>query len=275
MIWPESIPINRRKGFLLTLLMNLTVLPLLLSWTGLGILLFPALFLVWKITTRWNTDRITRQLIWINARGCLLIMTPFVRFKRVGFKSNEIKLPCILVANHLSFLDLYCLGMLPFGNISIAIRNWPFKMFWYAPFMHLSRYLNVEGMEWLRISEKASKILSKGGALLFFPEGHRSRNGQLQRFYSGAFKLATETGAKIVPLCIKGTNEILPPGSWWLRPGRVTVKALEAVDPEAFTESPAHRTIRKVVKTKMAQSLVEMATNTGSIRKAATPANSA
>ena len=103
MIWPESIPINRRKGFLLTLLMNLTVLPLLLSWTGLGILLFPVFFSVWKITTRWNTDRITRQLIWINARGCLLIMTPFVRFRRVGFKSDEIKLPCILVANHLSF----------------------------------------------------------------------------------------------------------------------------------------------------------------------------
>ena len=53
------------------------------------------------------------------------------------------------------------------------------------------------------------------------PEAHRSRNGKLGRFYSGAFKVAVETGVPVVPLCITGTDEMLPPGRWWLRPARV------------------------------------------------------
>jgi 1-acyl-sn-glycerol-3-phosphate acyltransferase len=129
----------------------------------------------------------------------------------------------------------------------------------------------VEAAQWQRISEKASRLLSNGAALLFFPEGHRSRTGRLQRFYSGAFKLAAETGIKIVPLCIKGTHEILPPGRWWFKPGRVTVKALEPVDPRRFTESAAHRTMRKIVKARMAQALMEKSVDAGNTNKVAHP----
>ena len=242
--------------------MNLTVLPLILLWTALGIFLFPIGFMIWKITTCWNADRIMRQFVWIYGRGWLLIIAPFVRFKRVGAKAGKFKPPCILVVNHFSFFDTFCMAMLPFSDAAFAIRAWPFKMFWYAPFMHLAGYLDVESMEWPKISEATVDIISKGGALLFFPEGHRSRNRQLQRFYSGAFKLAIETGAKIVPLCLSGTDELLPPGRWWLRPARVTLKALEPVDPKDFTGDGAHRAMRKVVREMMARSLGEMTAET-------------
>jgi 1-acyl-sn-glycerol-3-phosphate acyltransferase len=239
--------------------MNLTALPLMLLWTAVGIFLFPALFFILKTTTRWDAEQITRRLIWVYGRGWLAIMLPFIRFELIGIKQDKIKPPCIYVANHLSFFDIYCLAFLPSFNVSIAIRNWPFKMYWYAPFMHMAGYINVENKKWEEIFEPAAHILSNGGALLFFPEGHRSRNGELQRFYSGAFKLAVETGAKIVPLCIKGTNEVLPPGRWWLSPAKVTIKALEPVNPKSLTDSSSHRLIRKTVKNMMRQSLAEMA----------------
>ena len=140
--------------------MNLTVLPLVLVWTALGIVLFPALFFILRIITRKDTDLVTRQLIWIYGRGWLGIMTPFARFKRVGLKREEIKPPCIIVTNHSSFFDIYSLAVLPYSNVSIAIRKWPFKMFWYAPFMHMAGYLNVENMIWEKTSETAAKILS-------------------------------------------------------------------------------------------------------------------
>jgi 1-acyl-sn-glycerol-3-phosphate acyltransferase len=239
--------------------MNLTALPLMLLWTAVGIFLFPALFFILKTTTRWDAEQITRRLIWVYGRGWLAIMLPFIRFELIGIKQDKIKPPCIYVANHLSFFDIYCLAVLPSFNVSIAIRNWPFKMYWYAPFMHMAGYINVENKKWEEIFEPAARILSNGGALLFFPEGHRSRNGELQRFYSGAFKLAVETGAPIVPLCIKGTNEVLPPGRWWLSPAKVTIKALEPVNPKSLTDSSSHRLIRKTVKNMMRQSLAEMA----------------
>jgi 1-acyl-sn-glycerol-3-phosphate acyltransferase len=258
MRWFQTNPSIQWADFLLIVLMNLTVLPLMLLLTMTGIILFPVLFFILKITSGWSAERIMRQLIWVYGRGWLTIMIPFIRFKGIGLKQDKIRPPCILVANHLSFFDIYCLAVLPFSNVSMAIRNWPFKMFWYAPFMHLAGYLNVEKLRWEKIYESAAKIFSKGGALLFFPEGHRSRDGELQRFYSGAFKLAVETGVKIVPLCIKGTSEVLPPGRWWLKPAKVTVKALEPVDPKSYTGSFAHRLMRKKVKSRMIQSLKEM-----------------
>lgn len=185
-------------------------------------------------------------------------MAPFVRFRREGFKEGRIKPPCILVVNHLSFFDTYCMALLPFSDVTFAVRAWPFRMPWYAPFMHIARYLNVEDMSWEEISETGSQVISEDGALLFFPEGHRSRDGQLRRFFSGAFKVAVETGAEIVPLCIAGTNELLPPGRWWLKPARVTLKALEPVAPKGFTGPSAHRELRKAVKGRMSRALGEM-----------------
>ena len=255
---PEPNCADRLPGFGLTLLMNLTVIPLLLSWTGLGIILFPALFVALKLTTPWDREKITRQLIWIYARISLVMMIPFVQFKADGLKKNELKPTCILVANHLSFSDLYSLALLPFGDISVIVRDWPFKMFWYAPFMHLAGYVNVENVPWPAISEAVARILSKGATLLIFPEGHRSRSGQLQRFYSGAFRLAVETGVKIVPLCIAGTDQLWPPGRLWLKPARVKVRALKPVDPAEFTGTSAYRAIKKVVQTSMADNLREM-----------------
>lgn len=269
---PESNCADRLPGFGLTLLMNLTVIPLLLSWTGLGIILFPALFGALKLTTSWDREKITRQLIWIYARICLVLMIPFVQFNADGLNKNDLKPPCILVANHLSFFDLYSLALLPFGDISVMVRDWPFKMFWYAPFMHLAGYVNVENVPWHSISEAVARILSKGGTLLIFPEGHRSRSGQLQRFYSGAFRLAVETGVKIVPLCIAGTNELWPPGRLWLKPARVKVRTLKPVDPTEFTGTSAYRAIQKVVKTSMENKLKEM---TAQDCKASRPARQA
>ena len=255
---PEPNCADRLPGFGLTLLMNLTVIPLLISFTGLGIILFPVLLVALKLATSWDREKITRQLIWIYGRISLLLMIPFVQFNTDGLKKNELKPPCILVANHLSFFDLYSLALLPFGDVSVLVRDWPFKMLWYAPFMHLAGYVNVENVPWHSISEAAARILSKGGAILIFPEGHRSRSGQLQRFYSGAFRLAVETGVKIVPLCIAGTDELWPPGRLWLKPARVKVSALKPVDPAEFTGTPAYRTIQNVVKTRMENKLKEM-----------------
>ena len=265
---------SRVESCLVVPLMNLTVFPLILLWTALGMILSPVGFVIWKITTRWDADRIMRQFVWIYGRGWLLIMAPFVRFKRVGAEARKFKPPCILVVNHYSFFDTYCMALLPFSDAAFAIRAWPFKMFWYAPFMHLAGYLNVEAMEWQKISETTAKIISKNGALLFFPEGHRSRNRQLQRFYSGAFKLAIETGAKIVPLCLSGTDELLLPGRWWLRPAQVTLKALDPVDPKDFTGDGAHRTMCKVVREMMARSLGEMTAKTCRHRQVPIPADS-
>ena len=243
---------------LISVLMNVTVYPALALMTLLGILLFPPAFLVARITTGLKTGAIVRLFIWLYGRGWLTIAAPFVHVRCEGLKKNITGSPSILVVNHLSFFDTYFMGALPFSNVVFAIRSWPFKMFWYRPFMQLAEYLDVERLGWERTLERTQKIFSEGGSVLFFPEAHRSRDGRLGRFYSGAFRLAKETGVGLVPLCITGTDQLLPPGRRMLHPANVRIRALQRIDPEAFPGEVGHGDMRRFVKDMMAVHIAQM-----------------
>lgn len=253
---------TRRTGSVLvlteqikTIVMNLWVYSFLLLATVIGIILTPLLIAGFVIVYHWNIARTVRHIIWIYGRIWLLIITPFVDFKRDGVADENIPLKCVFVINHLSFFDTYFMGALPHSDITFAVRSWPFKMFWYLLFMRLAGYLEVEDLSWHQTLDKGLKILDGGGSVLFFPEGHRSRTGQLQRFYSGAFKMAVASGCPIVPLCITGTDRLLPPGRKHLKPSTVLLRVLAPVDSTQYAEEGGHRRLRKEIKAQMAQEL--------------------
>ena len=246
--------IRRSVGVAMTLL----VYPLLVAWTVLCIIFFPPAFLAWRLLTGWPGGRIMRHVIWVYGHGWLAIMAPFVRFRRQDFDNLRAISPSIIVLNHLSFFDTYCMALLPFHDVTFAVRAWPFRMFWYGAFMRLAGYLNVEDSSWEEIRDASSRVLAAGGHLLFFPEGHRSRDGELQQFGGGAFRLAVETGASLVPLCISGTWQLLPPGRFLLSPSRVTLRALPAIDAARFAWKNVHRALMRQVWKQMEEALREM-----------------
>lgn len=63
--------------------------------------------------------------------------------------------------------------------------------------------------------------LRAGRSLVIFPEGTRSKSGQLRRFKEGSFKLATRSGAVIVPLTIDGSYRLLESNRGRIRPGLI------------------------------------------------------
>lgn len=241
-----------------TLLLNLWAYPLLGLWTLGGILLFLPAFACGRLLLRWPADRLMRWFIWVYGRGWLLLMSPFVRFRREHMERIEARKPYLFVVNHLSFFDTYCMALLPVSDIRFAVRAWPFRIFWYRGFMRLARYLNVEGNDWEQTRAECQRAFATGGTVLFFPEGHRSRDGRMQRFYSGAFKAAIDSGVPLVPLCIDGTEQLLPPGRKLLRPCRVTLRALAPIDTADFADDEGHLRLRKLVKERMAVALAEM-----------------
>jgi 1-acyl-sn-glycerol-3-phosphate acyltransferase len=62
------------------------------------------------------------------------------------------------------------------------------------------------------------------GALILYPEGTRSPDGEMQPFKAGAGLFAIELGVPVVPAYIEGTHRILPKGSYLPRAARVTVR---------------------------------------------------
>lgn len=66
-------------------------------------------------------------------------------------------------------------------------------------------------------TEHVDKLIQQRWNLLMFPEGTRSRDGQLHKLRSGAAAIAQQHGVPIVPIYVKGTHEAMPPGRNWPR----------------------------------------------------------
>ncbi len=81
-----------------------------------------------------------------------------------------------------------------------------------------------------RALDYAGELLDKGWSLIVYPEGHRSRNGEVQPFHHGVSILALGHRVPVVPMYIHGTRAILPPGvQRAVQPAPVTVAIGEPV----------------------------------------------
>ncbi|MEA3305224.1 MAG: lysophospholipid acyltransferase family protein, partial [Candidatus Omnitrophota bacterium] len=65
-----------------------------------------------------------------------------------------------------------------------------------------------------KVYREAALWLRDGMSVLFFPEGTRSDTDDMNKFQNGAFKLAIKEKKPILPVCISGTRNAIPKGSW-------------------------------------------------------------
>ncbi len=150
--------------------------------------------------------------------------------------------PCVVVANHASYLDGVVLkGALP-ARFSFVIK----KEVSGVPVAGL--LLRRIGSEFVdRFNRHAGgldarrliKAADSGQALAFFPEGTFIARPGLGRFHTGAFAIAARANLPVVPLAIRGTRHILPSGHFLPRPGRIEIEILPAVHAPADLDSAA------------------------------------
>jgi 1-acyl-sn-glycerol-3-phosphate acyltransferase len=71
-------------------------------------------------------------------------------------------------------------------------------------------------------TDHVDRLIDEGWNLVMFPEGTRSRDGEIGKVHSGAAVIAAQHGIDIVPIYIDGTHEAMPPGQNWpqRKPGR-------------------------------------------------------
>ena len=76
----------------------------------------------------------------------------------------------------------------------------------------------------MRAIDEAAEALRDGNSFLIFPEGTRSRTGELQRFKKGGFIMAIKGRAALVPVAIQGTQAAMQKGSPIIRPVTVSIR---------------------------------------------------
>lgn len=142
--------------------------------------------------------------------------------------------PCVVVANHASYLDGIVLKAALPARFSFVIK----KEFSRVPLAGL--LLRRIGSEFVdRFNRHAGamdarrllKAADAGQALAFFPEGTFLAEPGLGKFHSGAFAIASRVDLPVVPLAIRGTRHILPSGRFLPRLGRIDIHVLPAVGP--------------------------------------------
>lgn len=153
----------------------------------------------------------------------LVRVVPFFGPVTISYELERLDLPAIFVANHCSAIDPYLFGMIAIENSFVT--SWPFKIPVYKYFMKMAGYANAS-LGWEEVRLKGKALIDAGCSVSIWPEGHRSRNGQLNRFKKGAFSLAVEMGVPVIPVCIKGAGNVLPPGKAALCPGQVSMRVL-------------------------------------------------
>ena len=133
----------------------------------------------------------------------------------------------LFMANHQSQFDILAL---------LAVLD-PFQLRWVAkrelrkvPILGLCAQLTHQILvdresrtQAVAVIRQVKRLLDAGISVLFFPEGTRSKDGQLLPFKPGGFAVAVETGVPVVPVTINGSRRILPSGDWKVRAGEIEI----------------------------------------------------
>jgi 1-acyl-sn-glycerol-3-phosphate acyltransferase len=159
--------------------------------------------------------------------------------------------PVLLLSNHQSFLDPVLVALPIPRECAFMARDTLFKQ---PQFSKLIRYLNAfpvkRGTADVGAIKESLRRLKRGEAVVAFPEGTRTSDGQIGSMQTGAVLLARKSSAPIVPVNIHGAYEILPRDTKRLRSGRICVSYGQVISPDdlsAMTDAEAIEEVRRQI----------------------------
>jgi 1-acyl-sn-glycerol-3-phosphate acyltransferase len=137
--------------------------------------------------------------------------------------------PCVVVANHCSYLDGVVLAAVLPPDFGFVIKREMFSVPFAGALLARIGAEFVERRDQARVLRDTRRLMRHalaGQPLVFFPEGTFSAEVGLLRFHIGAFAAAARANLPVVPIAIRGTRHCLPPGSAWPAPGPIEVRVL-------------------------------------------------
>lgn len=198
-------------------LLNALQLLFIAVWTSFWVALACVALLVSR-----NLPLVMARRLW--APG--LLRAGGMRLAVRGRENIDREHPQVIASNHQSMVDIPVAFIAAPVNLRFILKR---ELAWVLPvglFAWATRMVFVDRRhrEGARRSLRRLQALGRaGGSIMSFPEGTRSRAGDILPFKKGVFVAAIEAQLPVVPMAITGADRVLPPRSFRFRPGLIQV----------------------------------------------------
>src|SRR5437588_6206419 len=134
--------------------------------------------------------------------------------------------PVVYASNHSSMFDIWALAAALPGSVRFVAKQELVKVPLVGRAMLAAGHVAIDRFNRARAFEayeRAAAVIRGGISAVVFPEGTRSRTGELLPFKNAPFGLAIAAGVPVVPVYVHNTFEILPKGRFFLRPRPIRI----------------------------------------------------
>jgi 1-acyl-sn-glycerol-3-phosphate acyltransferase len=178
----------------------------------------------------WLQRSFCRRIVFFSGARVEIIRSPGFDPQRTSF----------FMVNHVNLFDpfmLYCAipqyvrGWELESHFKIPAYGWLMKRFGNVPVPDVRRSSDLKRM-W-RLTQDA---IDSGTSLIIFPEAKRTRDGHVDEFEAGGFRVAQQLGIPIVPVSLVGSIKHHRTGHWMLWPATVTVHLHDTIDTKGMTK---------------------------------------
>jgi 1-acyl-sn-glycerol-3-phosphate acyltransferase len=182
---------------------------------------------------------------WFRRLGLLVAkLNPAWRLHLNGLSNIESAGTYVFVSNHQSLADIPLIAHLRHDTKWLAKAEL-FRVPVFGWFLRLSGDVPVERGDRRKAAQsllKCASYLRQRCSVVFFPEGTRSRDGEVLPFNDGPFQLALREHVPVIPLVVEGTGNALPRNSWlFSQRSDIYLRILPPVSPEGWDSPGALR----------------------------------
>jgi 1-acyl-sn-glycerol-3-phosphate acyltransferase len=194
---------------------------------------------VWLFTAPFDRGRYHAGRAFRQVAVAQVAINPLWHFETDGEAPADPRLPYIVVSNHESYADIFLISHFPWEMkwlskdtmFKIPVMGWMMRMANDISIERGKRESVVSAMRGCR------DRLSKKVSVMIFPEGTRAKTDELLPFKDGAFKLAIEAGAPILPIAVAGTRNCMAKGSFAFRRARAKARVLAPIPTTGMTSA--------------------------------------
>lgn len=227
-----------------------------------AIVLYIATFIALVVCYPFDKKRVVVHTIskWIT--DVFFGLPPHMSREVIGMENIDPKQQYVIVLNHNSMVDIMSIYNLP------LVFKWVSKKEVYKiPIVGrlllahgdivINRASAKEAMQ--LVHQKGKEWLAKGACVSIFPEGTRSKDGEIHNFKAGAFILAKDAGVPILPVVLDGTNWVTR--GWKMNwRNKITIRVLPPVSKEQV-EAMSIKDVMAEVHDTMVAALAEVRAN--------------